>query len=199
MNLDVDVKHNIFTINNFFSTESCDYVRYTIDDLNMIKTDYEPGNNVKCFTLDLYNLHDIDTKIKIDNMIYDRMCEFKIYLEKELNIKINSDSGYCLRKIYGATKTHIDGILSFPEKQIEIINDSRFVNVTSLRVMSCIIILNDDFEGCIFEFPKQNIKITPHKGMLIAFPPYWTHPHCVSAPTTGTHRYTINTWLYQDF
>ena len=35
------------------------------------------------------------------------------------------------------------------------------------------------------------------KGEAIAFPPYWTHPHEVSAPENGTFRYTINTWLYE--
>jgi hypothetical protein len=196
--MNIEVRENVFTAYDFLSNDTCDYIRNVIETTKMKKTDYEPGNNVKCFTMDLSELKDIDTKIKIDNMIYDKMYEFKTYLQKELNIKIDGDSGYCLRKVYGATKKHIDGILSSPKTQIKIINESRFVSISSIRCMSCIIILNDDFEGCVFRFPKQNIEVYPKKGMLIAFPPYWTHPHSVSEPSPGTHRYTINTWLYQD-
>ena len=63
--------------------------------------------------------------------------------------------------------------------------------------MSIIIALNDDYEGGEFYFPTQDFKIKLKKGQIIAFPPYWTHPHMVDSPTDGTYRYTINTWLYE--
>ena len=58
----------------------------------------------------------------------------------------------------------------------------------------------------LFKNADVLIKINPFdnkelkglkKGQIIAFPPYWTHKHMVNAPTNGTYRYTINTWLFE--
>ncbi len=80
------------------------------------------------------------------------------------------------RKIYGETKKHIDNI-------------SR----DNPRMLTCIIMLNDDYDDGIFSFPSQNVQFKPKKGDIILFPPYWTHPHQVSAPTNG-FRYAITFW-----
>ena len=98
---------------------------------------------------------------------------------------------YCLRKIYGATREHKDGILSQNDKT----NKSVFKN--QIRNMSVIIALNDDYDGGEFYFPIQDYKIKLKKGDIILFPPYWTHPHKVNPPLNRTYRYTINTWLFQ--
>jgi predicted 2-oxoglutarate/Fe(II)-dependent dioxygenase YbiX len=90
------------------------------------------------------------------------------------------------RKIYGATKLHTDTDGSRMD-----MND-----VLASRTLSVIIALNDDYEGGELIFPLQNYKIKLKKGQLIAFPPYWTHPHYTNEPENDTFRYTINTWLY---
>jgi hypothetical protein len=64
------------------------------------------------------------------------------------------------------------------------------------RKLSVIVGLNSDFEDGEFYFPFQDFKTQVKKGQAICFPPYYTHPHEVSAPTNG-YRYTINTWLIE--
>ena len=80
-----------------------------------------------------------------------------------------------------------------------VINNKTYVPIDKVRTLSTILILNDDYEGCFFEFPSQNISLSLKKGQLISFPPYWTtHPHKVTEPLNflDSYRYTINTWLY---
>lgn len=108
------------------------------------------------------------------------------YLSKNYEIKCSGDSGYQLRKIYGETRIHKDG--TFDNNK----------NINNTRCISLIIALNDDYEGGEFYFPIQNIKVKLKKGQIIAFPPYWTHPHCTMELLNRTYRYTINTWLYED-
>jgi hypothetical protein len=59
--------------------------------------------------------------------------------------------------------------------------------------MSVLIYLNDNYEGGEIVFPKQNIKIKPKSGMLIAFPGNEMYPHLVE-PCYGDLRYTISLW-----
>jgi hypothetical protein len=98
------------------------------------------------------------------------------------------DSGYIIRKITGGTKLHIDGV------------NSKTAGVKNfVRCLSLIIVLNDDYDGGIFNFPKQNLKLKVKKGEAIMFPPYWTHPHSVTSVGEGQARYTINTWILEKF
>ena len=80
---------------------------------------------------------------------------------------------------------------------VEKLIDKDLISIHKIRKLSVIICLNDDYDGSEFYFPAQDYKIKLKKGEAIAFPPYWTHPHEVSAPENGTFRYTINTWLYE--
>lgn len=116
-----------------------------------------------------------------DDIVYEITCKIVNFFEK-FGIDIKNDSGYCLRKIYGSTRFHVDGIF----------NDSK--DRDNYRIMSVIIALNDDYEGGEFFFPTQEKSCKLKKGQCIAFPPYWTHEHGVTAPQNGV-RYTINTWL----
>lgn len=59
--------------------------------------------------------------------------------------------------------------------------------------MSVLIYLNDDYEGGEIVFPKQNFKVKPKSGMLIAFPGNRMYPHLVE-PCYGNLRYTISLW-----
>ena len=106
-------------------------------------------------------------------------------------LKSTGDSGYCLRKIYGPTRAHSDGI------SVTAVQDGKYIPIRKIRNLSLIMALNSDYEGGEFYFPIQDYKVTLKKGQIIAFPPYWTHKHMVNAPTNGTYRYTINTWLFE--
>ena len=152
----------------------------------------EWGNkqNVNCKYVNINNIKETPIKEKFDNDIYKIINYMINYLNKEYNITCSGDSGYCLRKIHGPTRLHKDGI------SIEPI-DNRYIPIKKIRNMSIIIALNDDYEGGEFYFPVQDFSIKLKKGQIIAFPPYWTHPHMANTPTNGTFRYTINTWLYE--
>lgn len=62
------------------------------------------------------------------------------------------------------------------------------------RDLSCILYLNDDFEGGDLFFPELSITIKPKKGMLVVFPSNYQYLHGVSPVTKGT-RYAIVTWV----
>lgn len=187
--------NQIFVKNAFLSDNDCDFICNIIDKQNLCKYDWSPGNNVKCFSIYLNHIDNRDEQVKIDNIIYNKILNFQKELNNIYNINTKGDSGYCLRKIYGETKIHKDGIYS---DKILNINNNNYYKSNSIRCLSVIIILNNTFEGCEFHFPNQNVTINPQKGQLIAFPPYWTHPHKVSSPLNNTYRYTINTWLYEN-
>jgi hypothetical protein len=102
--------------------------------------------------------------------------------------KGTQDDGYTLRKIFGGTKRHIDGVHS---------KSSGIKNF--VRCLSLIIVLNDDYDGGVFCFPNQGLKFRVQKGQAILFPPYWTHPHSVTSVGEGQSRYTINTWILEKF
>ena len=152
----------------------------------------EWGNkrNVNCKYVNINNIKETSIKEKLDNNIYKIINYIINYLNKECNIICSGDSGYSIRKIHGPTRLHTDGISIDPI-------DNRYIPIKKIRNMSIIIALNEDYDGGEFHFPVQDFSVKLKKGQIIAFPPYWTHPHMVDTPTNGTFRYTINTWLYE--
>jgi hypothetical protein len=118
------------------------------------------------------------------------MGEIINYIYNKHGIVSSGDSDYCLRKIFGPTRLHADGI------NVTAIQN-RYIPIKKIRNMSVIIALNDDYDGGEFYFPQQDYKIKLKKGQVIVFPPYWTHKHMVNSPLNGTYRYTINTWLFE--
>ena len=63
------------------------------------------------------------------------------------------------------------------------------------RHISCLLYLNDDYEGGELEFPNFKIKIKPQKGMLILFPSNFAYSHIAHPVTAGT-KYAFVTWLH---
>jgi len=182
-------ENNIFLIEDFISNEHCNEI---IDIINKHANEEEKwgeNTNVSCDFINLVALKDEELKKKYDTIIYDYIHKFIEILHFEYKIQCKGDSGYCLRKIKGATRFHKDGISS--------ISKSDKIPSDNIRNMSIIIALNDDYEGGTFHFPHQNFNVKLKKRQLIAFPPYWSHLHGVESPSNGTFRYTINTWLYE--
>lgn len=55
--------------------------------------------------------------------------------------------------------------------------------------------LNDAPEkGGETEFVHQDIKVTPEKGKLVLFPPFWTHEHRAVTVERG-NKYIATTWI----
>lgn len=140
----------------------------------ILKEFWKKGNNVQCSFIKLLHFHDLDKKV------YDILNKyFRLFVNIHPSCRITRDGGYTLRRIYGKTRRHSDGVR---EKQ------------TDLRSLSAIVALNSNYDDGIFKFPKQNLQVKLKKGDLILFPPFWTHPHEVSSPSNNTNRFTINCW-----
>jgi hypothetical protein len=191
------LSNSIMIINDkdILSSEYCDEIISIIDEVignkkNRIEK-WELNQNVNClyFDSDCNELLKEEKIKKLDNDIFKIISKVIYILNKDFGIISTGDSGYCFRKIYGATRLHKDGVIINP------VNNR--LSVKKVRNMSVIIALNDDYEGGEFYFPKQDYRVKLKKGDIICFPPYYTHPHMVEAPLNRTYRYTINTWLYE--
>ncbi|MCG6867761.1 MAG: 2OG-Fe(II) oxygenase [Gammaproteobacteria bacterium] len=65
----------------------------------------------------------------------------------------------------------------------------------SQRQLVAVWYLNDvDGPGGETEFLFQDVRITPHKGKLILFPPFWTHEHRGVQLKKGV-KYIATTWV----
>ena len=201
-NLEYNKEHNklsnsIMIINdeNILSSNYCDEIINIIDDIihnkkNRIEK-WESNQNVNClyFSSNCNELKKEKQIKKLDDEIFKIISKVISILNKDFGIISTGDSGYCFRKIYGATRLHKDGVIINP------VNNR--LSVKKIRNMSVIIALNDNYEGGEFYFPKQDYRVKLKKGDIICFPPYYTHPHMVEAPLNRTYRYTINTWLFE--
>ena len=168
-----------------FAKELINHIN-TSDDTH--KETHGKSTNVVCDFIQISE-NDSSKFKKIDDQLFKIVGNILQNIWDNYEIKSTGDSGYCLRKIYGETRRHMDGVIGYDSHK-------DVIDVTQVRNMAVIIALNDDYEDGEFYFPYQDKKIKLKKYQAIAFPPYWTHPHEVSAPTNGTFRYTINTWLY---
>jgi len=186
---------NVFTMCNVFNTSQCDEIVNYINENESLwdKRDlgYASGNNVECKFLSMKELikNGVTGSTRIDELIFNRInAILNSFILIRPDFRGVHDDGYTLRRIHGGTKRHIDGVHSKTG------GFTKFV-----RALSLIIILNDDYDGGIFNFPSQNLKLKVKKGEAIMFPPYWTHPHSVTSVGKGQARYAINTWLLENF
>jgi hypothetical protein len=184
---------NICTIADVFTDAHCSEIINYITNNSALWNDLDVGigNNVNCKFLSLNHLIKLGVhgSNKIDDIIFKGVnAALTAFRETRPDFTGSHDDGYTLRKIYGGTKRHIDAV------------HSRTTGLTKfIRALSLIAVLNDDYDGGIFNFPTQNLKIKVKKGEVIMFPPYWTHPHSVTSVGEGQARYTINTWIMEDF
>ncbi len=65
---------------------------------------------------------------------------------------------------------------------------------TQDRVLATILYLADIHQGGFTEFPLQSIRIQPKKGLLIMFPPFWTHLHRGATPEAGV-KYNVTNFV----
>lgn len=54
------------------------------------------------------------------------------------------------------------------------------------RVLATLLYLADVTDGGFTEFPYQSVRIQPRQGLLVMFPPFWTHLHRGTPPISGT-------------
>ncbi len=66
--------------------------------------------------------------------------------------------------------------------------------VLASRQLVALWYLNDVEAGGETEFLHQQISITPEKGKLVLFPPFWTHQHRAAIVEKGV-KYIATTWI----
>ena len=124
----------------------------------------------------------------VQNSNYRKELDIQVYnvtvkCLEEYNKKHNwcaadEDTGYDLLRYKkgGYYKQHIDSFIKQP------------------RLLSCSLVLNDDYEGGEFYFFDRELKYKLDKGDAIMFPSNFMYPHEVMPVTQGT-RYSIITWF----
>lgn len=65
---------------------------------------------------------------------------------------------------------------------------------THMRTLAIIIYLRDIEAGGATEFPFQKVKVQPKAGMMMMFPPFWTHPHRGASPKTAV-KYNLTSFV----
>ena len=183
----IEVFNDKYIFSSSLSQDIIDFLENTLinDNKNIYIEKWGDGKNVNCQSLcskylkdkrpDLYN--------KINTSYLKIVSEMQCNKYSEFSNNINYDKTFQIRKIYGPTRNHSDGIYNNGESKREI------------RHSSCIICLNDDYIGGEFIFEKQNFKYKMSRNDIIIFPPYYTHPHLTLPLENRTYRYTINTWF----
>ena len=180
--------YHIMTAKLLNSDECKKIIDFIEDNLNEFETNYhKPGYNTNSIGCVLNSLSDKKEFKEIDNLIFEKIgksidCFIIENMKYHGNLTENiEDSGYTLRKIIGPTKAHQDGI------EIKKYKD----NSITYRVATLIISLAGTGDTLIFK--ELGINIPIEEGMVVFFPPYWTHIH--SSEWSGTDTYRIQTWL----
>jgi len=62
------------------------------------------------------------------------------------------------------------------------------------RILSTLLYLRDVPEGGFTQFPYQSIRVPPKAGLMLVFPPFWTHPHEGTTPLRGV-KYNITNFV----
>lgn len=186
----------IFTSSNVFTDNQCNFIMNYMnkhmlseDSSNYVNT--INTNNTGCHFITLKKMIslNISDSERMDAYIFDIVGTIlkKIKAIRE-NFKGTQDDGYVLCKNNGDITLHSERINS---------TISGYRNY--IRCLSLIIVLNDDYDGGIFNFPNQNLNLKLKNGEVIIFPPYWTHPYSVSSVGECQSRYTINTCILEKF
>ena len=97
-------------------------------------------------------------------------------------------------KVFMTTATTDEGYTLLRYREDQCITDHMDDTTGLGRVLSCSILLNDDFTGGEFSFWGGEKIISPKKGSVVMFPSNFMYPHKILPVKDGT-RYSIITWL----
>ena len=174
----------VFDLDDVITVEECDFIvnaikTYKIRDLESTLGKQSGLSNVKCHSISLDSIAIQNNIVSADIKKTLKKAFGKVKRKLGSLMDLRGVHDLNLREIYGPTKPHYD----CP------------INRGDDRMLSVIIALNDDYKGGVIHFPEQQFSCKLRKLQMIAFPPFWTHPHFVTKPLDGTVRYTVNTWL----
>jgi hypothetical protein len=105
------------------------------------------------------------------------------YIMANPHARVTSGQGWDLLRydVGGRFGEHVDAI--------------RGAALLNQRILAVVAFCNDDFEGGILRFPRQNLDVKPETGAVLIFPATFTHPHEVQPVTKGV-RYSLVTWFH---
>jgi hypothetical protein len=65
------------------------------------------------------------------------------------------------------------------------------------RMVAVLMYLKDVEQGGETQFPFQSMQVKPRAGLMVLFPPYWTHPHQGTSPISG-YKYNLTSYVVVD-
>lgn len=184
---------HIYLFDNVLSDVECEYLRKVIDKYSNHEEKHGRQSNVQSKTIAVPELPYEKTGLRVIQLL--KKITGDIFSNYKLGMSKISDMEYpLLRKITGATRLHMDGLII--DSLIDA--ENKTLHVDQVRELSMIAALNDDYDGGEICFPDQNFEVKLKRGQVLLFPPYWTHPHKTNELKNDTVRYTVTTWLTCD-
>lgn len=171
---------NIYIIEKAVDISFCNIIIDSIDASEIQNVPISNMQNVECYKVQ--NLHALGLNDLLNEKMLNIITLIHVLCPK---INISGFSQYELRKIYGETKQHCDGVYS----------DSK--DKMNVRSATIVVNLNENYSGGVYSFPYHNIEFRLKSGSAVVFPPFWTHPHKVSKVGDGENRYIFSTWCLE--
>jgi hypothetical protein len=110
-------KDGIFLFNDVLTNEECEYV---IDVINKYavkgREKHGPIQHVIADSVNIMELSEPGLKKRVCDLIFEKITDMCNKFSEVYNIRMAGFESPALRKIRGATKLHIDGILSGPSQ-----------------------------------------------------------------------------------
>jgi hypothetical protein len=184
-----NVADYIKVFEDVFPAEFCDYVleEYANTDLwtkTLTGSGHDP-NARNCNVIPLSEKFVIEQNVEVRKEIDESLFQgvshsLKLYEDclPGADLEIKEDSGYELLR-YNVGEFYVEHTDSFKEMP---------------RAISCIIALNDDYDGGEISFFSRELSYKLKRGSIIMFPSNFMYPHEIQKVTSGT-RYSIITWL----
>jgi hypothetical protein len=168
---------------DYLPAEACDALVQLLRTVRFQQSEvFEGGANGFRCSGDVF-LHDIDKDL------HSTFLRYSLPLLQRLTVKIwgwrctsISDPGIVVYKKDQYYKEHIDAAVS---------------RLHSMRHISFVIYLTDNFVGGETFFRRQLITVSPRKGWGVIFPAGITHPHEAKQVVSG-EKYVITGWLSRE-
>jgi len=153
----------IFEINDFLTNEECD--RYISENKELNKSTLLSDEKI-----------DNVVRSSSDTVLYDKILDEKIlslvnkYSKIKLNLKNGEESTLINYKKKEEYKPHYDICHPTQSDESHLKHCKEDYNrFTSIRYLSVIIYLNDNYEGGETHFPRLNLNIKPKRGKALVF------------------------------
>jgi len=181
---------HIYLLDGVLSDIECEYLQKVTDKYQIAEEKHGHQSNVQSKTIGVLDIPYEKTRVRVVEML--QKITKDIFSKHNIGMaKVAEMETPLLRKITGATRLHVDGLLT----DIHVDTKTKTLDIYKIRELSMIIALNSDYDGGELCFPEQKFEVKLKKGQALLFPPYWTHPHKTNELKNNTVRYTITTWM----